>query len=335
MRSWKFWLGLVLSVFFFWLAARNIDVGLFLSSLATIKSWAVVLAMAIVVATLMIRGVRWRYLLLPVKPIRFPQLFWSTTIGFAVNNVLPARLGEFARAYSLARRETIAFGASFGSIVVERLYDSFAVLFLFTGILFAFDLDLSRVIPVSEGRVALVLAVGGAGLLAAILALKWKTYAAVAWLGFLLKPLPPRAGKFVIGLFTSFVRGLTQSTRPSHVAIIVVTSIAIWVVSAFNMYYAVYAFDVELSFRAVVVLIMAVAVAVAVPAAPGYVGVYHYLAQQALVKYAGVEETLALSIAVIIHATNYLPQTVLGLARFAYEGLSVKQIEAAKERIED
>ena len=45
-------------------------------------------------------------------------------IGF-MGNMLPARAGEVILAYLLAKREDITFPASFASIVMERIFDTF------------------------------------------------------------------------------------------------------------------------------------------------------------------------------------------------------------------
>ncbi len=45
-----------------------------------------------------------------------------------MNGLLPARLGEFARPYVLARQENLPFPRVFGTIVVERIFDMFILL---------------------------------------------------------------------------------------------------------------------------------------------------------------------------------------------------------------
>ena len=82
---------------------------------------------ATVVATLTfhLRAIRWRILLLPVcGTLPFGSRYAAVCIGFMANNVLPARLGEFARAYSLSRIEPVPVSGAFASLVVERLLDA-------------------------------------------------------------------------------------------------------------------------------------------------------------------------------------------------------------------
>jgi hypothetical protein len=65
-----------------------------------------------VLASILVRfwltALRWQLLLRPTKRIGIHRLFAITLIGFMANNVLPARLGEFVRAYALGRSEALA-----------------------------------------------------------------------------------------------------------------------------------------------------------------------------------------------------------------------------------
>src|SRR5439155_251439 len=58
--------------------------------------------------------------------------FKALVVGFTVNNLLPLRMGEVARAYLLSRWCRIPYGATIASLVVERVLDglSLAVLLL-------------------------------------------------------------------------------------------------------------------------------------------------------------------------------------------------------------
>jgi len=58
------------------------------------------------------------------------QIACGTWIGFMANNVLPLRLGEFARAYSLSSQDKeISKSASLATIFVERMvFDLVALL---------------------------------------------------------------------------------------------------------------------------------------------------------------------------------------------------------------
>ena len=61
-----------------------------------------------------VRAIRWRVILDPVAPkLPFGPLWRSVAIGMMVNNVVPARAGELARAYALTReRPEVSFSTS-------------------------------------------------------------------------------------------------------------------------------------------------------------------------------------------------------------------------------
>jgi hypothetical protein len=79
-----------------------------------------------------IRGGRWVVLLSPVKKCRFNSLFPTLLIGFMMNNVLPARLGEFIRAYLNGKKEGISSSASLATIILERLFDGLTMVLVLT-----------------------------------------------------------------------------------------------------------------------------------------------------------------------------------------------------------
>ena len=90
--------GLAVSAAFLWLACRHVDFHALAAILAGIEPAPLLLVVIGVCAELLIRGVKWRLLLAPSGPVRA----WDTTrieaAGLALNNVLPLRLGEVARA---------------------------------------------------------------------------------------------------------------------------------------------------------------------------------------------------------------------------------------------
>jgi hypothetical protein len=76
------------------------------------------------------RAWRWQYLLRG-RPVSFRHRLTSTLIGFAGNNVLPGRLGEPLRCWTISRLDgQIGFWHAAGSIVVERVFDLAAAVVL-------------------------------------------------------------------------------------------------------------------------------------------------------------------------------------------------------------
>ena len=61
----------------------------------------------------------------------FRHLFDSFSIGMLGTFILPFRVGELIRAWTLNRSQGIPFAVGFASIVAERVFDIIALLFLF------------------------------------------------------------------------------------------------------------------------------------------------------------------------------------------------------------
>ena len=80
---------------------RGEDPSEVVAQISRANPWYFGAAILVGTAGFLIRAVRWRVLLYPLKAdTKFGSRFASVSIGFAANNVLPARLGEFARAFA-------------------------------------------------------------------------------------------------------------------------------------------------------------------------------------------------------------------------------------------
>src|SRR5207237_10119224 len=73
---------------------------------------------------LVLRAWRWQRLLAPIHLVRVPRMFAYLAVGYAANNVLPARLGELVRSHYLGDREGISRTTTLGTVVVERVVDT-------------------------------------------------------------------------------------------------------------------------------------------------------------------------------------------------------------------
>src|SRR5262249_43829717 len=101
------------------------------SALRSVNVLLIVPAIGLYFIGVLTRSARWG-LLLPEHSIKTSTLFATLVVGFTVNNLLPLRMDEVARAYLLARWCQVTYGATVASLVVERVLDglSLAVLLL-------------------------------------------------------------------------------------------------------------------------------------------------------------------------------------------------------------
>src|SRR5438874_9130373 len=91
------------------------------------------------ILSLVIRALRWQYLLEPLGHASFANAFRATAVGFAASSILPARAGEVIRPYFLARHENMTATGAFATIILERVLDVLTVLVLLASSVFIFN----------------------------------------------------------------------------------------------------------------------------------------------------------------------------------------------------
>ncbi len=119
----KFVAGIGISLFFLFLLFRKIEFHKLAAAFREMDYGYLWPAVFLTFVSYFFRAVRWRFLLLPLKTAPMSTLFSSTIIGYMANNLLPARLGEFVRAYVLAEKERLPASAVFATLVLDYIPD--------------------------------------------------------------------------------------------------------------------------------------------------------------------------------------------------------------------
>lgn len=109
---------------------RTFDWGTFWSQTHRIKKWHVIHGILLIYAAYVVRALRWKIFLKPVRPkTSTVSLVAPTLVGFT-GLALLGRAGEFIRPYLIARRTDLPFSSQLAVWAVERIFDigAFAVL---------------------------------------------------------------------------------------------------------------------------------------------------------------------------------------------------------------
>jgi uncharacterized protein (TIRG00374 family) len=289
---------------------------------------------AVILPAYILRAIRWKLLLLPVKKnIRVSNTFWSTAVGFMVNTLIPIRLGEFVRAYILGEKEETGFGPSFSSIVVERTLDLVGLLSI--GIVAMFlvsaQAGLSDLVVNIFTAVAVLIAV----ILAVIIVGVKKEDLIIRLLTRITSKIPlvkkytNRIADFVSSLIKG-LQGLSQNPK------MFVTNISLtwilWLIHTSAIYLTFTAFNYPISFVAAILGGVLMSLSHILPATPGYVGSYE--AFWALIFFSlGVPENLLLATAVISHLIGLLPIVILGCISVVWLGASFAEIFTLKKYV--
>ena len=331
MSRWKTWVGIVISAAAIWWAMRGVEWGLVWPALKA-ADWgllAVVFALAPIV-NVGVRAVRWRILLSPVARLPIASCASATAVGLMANNVLPARIGEFVRAYALAKREPVATGTAFGSLFLERMFDGFALV----GILYA--LTWFEELPAWADTTAKVAFLVFVGFLAfQVLLVVWPRKVIGVAQGIRRRFFGGRFEDAMEGALATFVDGFRLLKRPGLVAISVLLAFAQWTLVALLFFIGMAAFGLarQAGFEGALFTNSITALGVAAPSSPGFVGTFQAFVVQSLEAF-DVDRTVAFTYSLGFHAANYLSVTLVGLACFLREGLSWKELGRSEEELE-
>ncbi len=318
--------ALVLTVGLVAVFLRNADLANVRDAIGGARLDLIALAVALTLITYVVRSERWQYLLEPLGPTRFSMVFRATVIGFAASAVLPAKIGEVLRPYLLARREGLSATATFATIVVERMLDLVAVLMLLAAYLLVFDPGMAA----RDSALFSAVRLGGlvmAPVAVAILVVMFMLAGHPAWLDTCLRVadrfLPARLSLVVRRATRRFSEGFAVLRRPERLLASLGWSLVMWLIICAETWIVALAFGIEMPFTGSWLMSALLVVGVAVPV-PGGVGAFHEAFRLGATSFFGANNDAAVGAAIVLHATSFLPVTILGIWYAAREGLDLK-----------
>jgi uncharacterized protein (TIRG00374 family) len=304
--------GIVISVVALVLAVRGVDLGRTADVLRTAAPGWIALMLAFSVGDLVLRGLRWQRLLAPIRVVPYPRMLGYMLVGYLANNVLPARLGELVRSHYLGDREGISRTTALGTVVVERVIDTTAVVLIAAAAILVLHV---------RGVVATVVLVGLAISAALVVGLA---------LGIVAHRLPfadrviERVERWptVVDVGRRLQGGLAVAAQPRTVAVAVVLTVAAWSMSVLAFAAAGQAVGLVLTIGEAAFIAAGVALATAIPSAPGYLGTFE-LAAVGLAQTFGMPAGPAFALALLAHAGILVVTSaggVVALVRLGWRG---------------
>lgn len=312
--------GIVLSGVFLYLALRNVDFRGVWETLAGANFLFVGLTLVNVAINTIAKGVRWQTLLgvggraIPLRTILSLHL-----VGQMLNKVVPARAGDFTRAYVVGG---MGPGRVFalGTVVLEKLLDMISYLLLF------FLLVILIPLPTWVSDSLFVLsAITFVALVFTIVLLYRRDWflkiveAITTW-------LPSHIQEAIQSRAQSGLSSLDILQRREDRFRLIGWSAFIWFTAVLNNVLTFLALGISLERPLVAGLLILVAlqVGISLPAVPGNIGIFQYICVLVLGLF-GVGETVAFSYGVLLHAIVMLPTTLIGVVLFWKMGVGVRQ----------
>ena len=323
-------LNLGISLFFldFVFAELNIsDVG---QALANANYLMLIPSTILVLIHLYFRTLRSQALLKPMGGASFWPTFRALVIGITANVILPARVGEFLRAYVLGRSTGLAKTGVFATIVIERILDGLTVILVLVVVM---ALGINSPTLQQAGIMGAILYLGALLVLVVFLAQR-------QWADTITnKLLPENIAKPILSILDGFLSGLAILKSPRDWGRVLLWNICTWIPIPISFWFALQAFDfgADIPWQAPVLMLPAMALALTIPGAPGGVGLVQFAVKLTMdatfanLKVAAnfAEQVAAASI--VIHLSQFVPEVIAGVISFMYEGLSTKDISAGTQ----
>jgi hypothetical protein len=313
------------TVFLLWLFFRGIDLRELARTVLGAKLSWILGSVVATGATYLLRAFRWQGLLAPLGRAGLGNCFNTTVIGFMVNFLAPARLGEIARPYLLARREGFSASGAFATILLERVLDLVTVVFFVAFWLVVGGSRFEDAGMVSSLELGGFLGLGFAAVaLVSMYALARFPERSMAFARGCFRLLPGGLRARAVRFLDTFRGGLGVLVHGAGVARALALSAALWFVICLSFWLAARGLGAELGFGDTFLVIGFLTVGVAVPT-PGAIGGYHYMCALALTALFGVGSALAAAVALVAHAISFLPVTFLGILLFVKAGLTLNE----------
>jgi hypothetical protein len=339
--------GVAISVIELYFAFRNVPVADLFKYLASINYFWVLPAVMTAIISFVLRAIRWRIILESAKRISFWGAIHPMMIGFMINCVLPARLGEVARPVILQKREKVPFATGLATVVAERMFDIFLLLLLFilTAGVLKIDPDLNVAFgkyqlnretlqAVFDGMLKLgVVLIAGIVLFSIgkfrefIYAMIRSTPALFFFAGQRFKAsYRKKVCEPVINILKNIAQGFTLVRYPKKIIICLVYSILIWGLQALSYYlFSLGSPGINLTYYEMTAVMVIICFFIALPSAPGFWGLWEAGGVFALSLF-GVSAKDAAGFTLANHAIQVIPVIVAGFASAMILSVNIRQL---------
>jgi uncharacterized protein (TIRG00374 family) len=328
LKSARFWIGMAISVVCLYFAFQGIQFDKLFEALTSLDYRWLLITFVLWCVSYTGRVFRWQTLFSPLK-VRLVNVFNALNIGYFLSNILPARLGDFIRAYLIGDMESVSKARALSTVVVERIFDGLTVVMFF-----ALAAMFVPNIPEEARQAAVGVALTGIVGIIVLFILSWQKERGMTFLHRLASPFRFLDREGLWSALESLIDGFAVLHSPRPIIGVALWSIYAWTLGGIMFWTAMIAMGVHdgvgvsLPISAAFLVMTVTSLVVVIPSSPGYIGIFHYVTVLTLTTIYGVDKSNALSYAVVIHAVSYLWLTVIGVFSIWRQGLTVQRLQA-------
>ena len=300
------WVGFAVSALAAGTFLYLFDLSRVAAAVARLEVWVLLPGALGIIVAFRLRALRWQLLLRPVHAAPYHQIRDVLLTGFMVNNVLPARAGELARALVLWRVAGASRRATLTTVAMERLLDIITLVGILSLVSLLFQVpDWAR----GLGTVTMVLLLGiTVGVI--WMAFHHRSLFRVAEVALFFLPGPAR--QRLLGFMARFVDGTRALRDPRLTGWALLCSALVWATEAGVFWLVMYGLGLDLPAWAAAFVLVVANFGIAAPSAPGHVGTFDAACSGALAV-LGVAGPEALAVALVLHVLLFTVVTGNGL----------------------
>ena len=289
-------IGILISIGGIYWAFRDFHFTEFTASIQEVKIIYLFVATILLWGSVWLRALRWRWLFKKENSPSIPSLYRAELIGYFGNNVLPLRLGELLRSYIVGKENNLSKSFVIGTVVLERLMDMLVLVSLALLLILIYPLEESiRDYIIWGGIISLFTITISIIILSRIKVIK--------------------ANHKILIIIKQIVDGLL-SIRKEMVIPVIISSLLIWCIYWMDVFLLQRAFQFNLSWAQVLMVLVISSVALSIPSAPGMIGTFHAAVKYTMVDLFAFSANDGNSFAILIHAYGYILLTSLGAYYF-------------------
>jgi len=321
----------ILAVGLFWFFGRSLDWHEVRSAIGRSNPFLLATAALVISLAYFLRACRWGALLKPIVHARLADLFAATAVGFTAV-LLIGRTGEVVRPVALPMRDPkVRPSAALVTIMVERIYDTMAILLMFAVNLIWFTPSSGSVKDFEKVRLA--------GIVLAVVALFWVAFltwfrknssAVLGKLQGLFERwtfLPQRLTKLIIGVLEQLARALRVLVNVRELAETLGWTALTWFSILLANVLVIRAFGISFGFPETIFVLGWSMAGSVVPTPGGAAGAFH-AATAAGLLFLGIPKEEAAGISIVMHLIDFGPAAIFGFFYFIRGDFSIARLRA-------
>jgi len=340
--------GIAISATALYFAFRNVPFSDLIHYFKSINYTWMLASLVVVVLSFTVRVLRWQVILRTSAKISFWKAYHPMMIGFMLNCILPARVGELARPAVLQQKEGVPFTTGLATVAAERLFDLLFLMLLFAVVLSyvkidsniemtfgSYRLNRETLIAIGSGmiKISLILIFGIA--LVTIDSIRRQLRMVILnipnFFSFAGSSATDAVSRFfclpLVGIIENIASGFGLMKNVKNIGICMFFSLTIWLLQALSYWVMTLGCPgIELSFFESTAVLIIICFFIALPSVPGFWGLWEAGGVFALSLFA-VASKEASGFALVSHAIQMFPVIIVGLVSALVYGVNIRKIQ--------